>query len=214
MAHSHTLNCSWMKELEQQTHLSAEEITLLQDAGILPLKRRICDKMESWLSDLGTALETLVDNKNEGIFTEVWASSPRITRGDNYRGQAYRVLDYPRFIQGEDLFLFRTVLLWGHPIGVHLILAGKFKDICQGKWGGNLPRLFEGSFLSVQETPWIWESDAPGLVSMEDLTEEGCLQLLVERSFLKVSHFMPLEDYADLVSRVCGIWSSWQNTLR
>ena len=42
------------------------------------------------------------------------AYSGKISRGENYRGLPYLILDYPAYFSQKDIFAFRTMFWWGH----------------------------------------------------------------------------------------------------
>lgn len=54
---------------------------------------------------------------------------PKISKGENYKGLPYVMLDYPRVFGKEDVFAIRTMFWWGHAFSVTLHLKGKYKDL-------------------------------------------------------------------------------------
>src|SRR6187402_1143085 len=58
---------------------------------------------------------------------EIFRTDPKISRGENYKGLPYVILDYPRLFGREDVFAVRTMFWWGHSFHVTLHLKGKYQ---------------------------------------------------------------------------------------
>ena len=54
-------------------------------------------------------------------------SSPKISKGENYKGLPWLVLDYPRYFNKEDIFAIRTLFWWGNFFSITLHISGKYK---------------------------------------------------------------------------------------
>ncbi|MFK7924247.1 MAG: hypothetical protein AB8H47_19985 [Bacteroidia bacterium] len=179
-----------MKPVEFQ--LDPQELALLADSEVLPRKHRVQQKLEKILLQTGQTL-------NEMAFPLPWSSkSPKLSRGENYEQQAYRVMDFPR-IQAEGGFLFyRTLILWGHPIGMHLIASGHFMERLCPSLLAHYPSLAPHWYYAAQDTPWIWQANAQGLIPCHSMEEDQLKIEIAKRKFLKLSSFVDLDQYADL----------------
>lgn len=176
--------------------LSPEEWRVFQDLTFMPLKQQVWEKMEQLLEDFSQVLSA---DLSPTLFPfEEKSGKAKISRGENYHSYAYRVLDYPRLHQGKEFLLFRTLILWGHPIGFHLILSENYRR----KLGPTLPtrllQLPQYWQISAQDSPWIWEPRETNLPFMHTLQEQEINRLLRERKFLKISRFLPLERYSEI----------------
>ena len=54
--------------------------------------------------------------------------SPKISKGENYRGLPYVMLDYPRLFGREEVLAIRTFFWWGHGFSVTLHLKGGYRE--------------------------------------------------------------------------------------
>ncbi len=186
--------------------LDSEEMNLLEDLVVLPRKQQVCKKLEQALSELGSALQPYP--LPEGILPGP-VLAPKLSRGENYHSYAYRVLDQPRFHRGEDLFLFRTVILWGHPIGFHLIVTGELKSKWESAFQAFLPQLPTGYFLSRQANPWLWEAHHPEQILLAKASDQLVKDVIEERAFIKVSYYLALDELDQLISKGRNIWTEW-----
>ncbi|MEM6342228.1 MAG: hypothetical protein AAF927_00055 [Bacteroidota bacterium] len=123
---------------------------------------------------------------------------PKLSRGENYEQQAYRVMDYPRMQEGESFLFYRTLILWGHPIGLHLIVSGHFMERLVPSILSDYKSLDESWQFAAHDNPWIWEADKAGLQSCRNMKVGRLEEEISKRKFLKLSRFLPLEHYAKL----------------
>ncbi len=56
-------------------------------------------------------------------------STPKISKGENYKGLPYVMLDYPRTFGREDILAIRTMFWWGHHFSITLHLKGRYKEL-------------------------------------------------------------------------------------
>ena len=200
-----------MNDSSEFLHLTPAEAAALADRDFLPLKHRVSQKIDAALLDLRDRLLPLLAKGHWPA--PVRQTPPKLSRGENYHHYAYRVLDCPRVFAGADMLAFRSLVLWGHPIGYHLMLAGHYRDTYLPRLLARYQDLPEGAWLSVQETPWIWEADAPGLLPLATLEPDQLRAHLHSRDFIKVSYFLPLQAYEQLPSQGLAYWQAWQDLL-
>jgi len=190
----------------RQAKLTEEELRLLQDATLMPAKFRIWEKIEHILLQLQQQLAATLDTEGNFLPGEIRNNPHKLSRGENYRQNPYRVLDYPKSMSGKDLFTFRTLVLWGDAIGFHLILSGKYREMflpCIRQRATCLPG---GWYLSAQQTPWIWEREAAHLYPCGELDTAQLAALLEKRSFVKFSRFLPLAQYDAIAEQGLLCW--------
>ena len=189
--------------------LTSAEWQVFQDREFMPLKQSVWKKLETQLNVLSReAPDTFRVEGLEG--SPIWKASAKISRGENYNSYSYRCWDFPRYFHQEDMFLFRLMLLWGHPIGIHLILSGSFKKEIEKKLLTS--PLSTDWFLSRQESPWIWEKVEKDILKLNagEAEIEACLR---EREFLKLSRFFDLQESYRLSSLCREAWEELSSLL-
>ena len=55
-------------------------------------------------------------------------STPKISKGENYKDLPYVMLDYPRCFQKEKTIAIRTFFWWGNFFSINLQLSGEYKE--------------------------------------------------------------------------------------
>lgn len=193
--------------------LSPAELSLFHDQAVMPLKFSILAKMEALLDNLRNVIgENLVPLVTK-FPPEFDMTEGKISKGENYHTFPYRVLDFPRAFHGEDVFTFRCVILWGHPIGFHIILKGRYKVLLQERIIGQAAGIPESMMLATGNDPWKWEFIAEEYLQARALQEPAIANVVRANSFLKISFFMPLEQYLDIPTTGGTLWQFWQSYL-
>ena len=106
--------------------LSQEEEELVATADWILTKNRVIQKINQLLSNVQTSQQQFLQTCTT-LEKEVLASSPKISKGENYKGLPWLVLDYPRSFNKEEVFAIRTLFWWGNFFSVTLHLSGKYK---------------------------------------------------------------------------------------
>ena len=115
----------------------------------------------------------------EGVVTP----DPKVSKGENYKGLPYVVLDYPRIFGREDVLAVRAMFWWGHAFSVTLHLKGRYQSLLLPVIRSNWEVLASAGFhIGVSQDEWRHEH-APGNYSV--LTGEALERM--ERPFLKLS---------------------------
>jgi hypothetical protein len=103
--------------------LSSRELDLVCDAGIILTKNNIIAKVYELMGQLS---EMYIEELKTYSDVAITATPPKISRGENYEGLPWVMLDYPRYFKAEDHFAIRTFFWWGHFLGISLLVKGKF----------------------------------------------------------------------------------------
>lgn len=101
-----------------------KELSFLSDIEILKYRETAYEKVKHLLREVKSQLEPTVISLNNLLPTGSLTQGGKISKGENLLGLPYLILDYPRFKQGEELLLFRTMFWWGKYFSVTLHLQG------------------------------------------------------------------------------------------
>ena len=94
-----------------KVRLSAEEMRLVRDPAWILTKNSVMGKVVAMFGELSGG----------------W-KEPKISKGENYKGLPWVMLDYPRVFGKEDVYAIRTFFLWGHAFSVTLHLKGIYRE--------------------------------------------------------------------------------------
>jgi hypothetical protein len=129
-----------MDKSDAKLQLSAEEMRLVTDPVWILTKNSIMAKVvglfaglsEEWRERWGGGQLAGVPGRESrvpGRLSLVPRSEPKISRGENYKGLPWVMLDYPRVFGREDVFAIRTMFWWGHAFSVTLHLKGEWQRL-------------------------------------------------------------------------------------
>jgi hypothetical protein len=127
--------------MDANLQLSAEEMRLVIDPDIILTKNSIIRKVVEMFAALSAEWRGLAPDgvapASEAPAGEVPAGEapaseapaawePKISKGENYKGLPWVMLDYPRVFGKEDVLAIRTMFWWGHAFSMTLHLKGKY----------------------------------------------------------------------------------------
>ena len=138
--------------------------------------------------------------------------SPKISKGENYQGLPYVMLDYPRLFGREDVLAIRTFFWWGHYFSVTVHLKGTYREqylpVLQQRWA---ELAATGFHVGISDDEWrhehVPENYRP-IVSAEDLKDKtGEAGDLVPRpGFLKLSAACGLDRWDEAHEVLLGLF--------
>src|SRR5688572_17017211 len=106
--------------------LSKKEMELLIDPQWILTKNLILKKAWSLLEHVQSIQDIIISEVNN-LPESVTKTNAKISRGENYRGLPYLILDQPRFFKRDDILAIRTMFWWGNYFSVTLHIGGDMK---------------------------------------------------------------------------------------
>ena len=136
--------------------LSAKELELVNNAGWILTKNAIIEKVYLLFGGLSDVYRAALD-KNV-LFTpeDIGTRSPKISKGDQYEGLPWVMLDYPRHFTGDDAFGIRSFFWWGNFCSITIQLSGRFQE----KYAASVQHYFQTHsrcrdwFIGTGTDPW------------------------------------------------------------
>ncbi|MFI5135417.1 MAG: hypothetical protein ACHQD9_06155 [Chitinophagales bacterium] len=181
-----------MQKEDSKVRLSKEEIHLLRDQDFFYSKKIITEKIVHELS------ETVEEIKASGIFKRISfppgtdISTGKISKGENYLGLPYIVLDFPRLFTPEKILTFRTMVWWGNFIS-HAMLMSVTKDDSVYRLTRQVWLLIEKKvYFCTNESPWHHHFQLNNYVPLELVLKREIEDHLEEKKFLKVARKIPM----------------------
>ena len=171
-----------------QETLSDYEKLVVNDRQLLLTKQIIIKKVVDKFSELASAYGDMIKE----ILPSIQAGSPKISKGENYLGLPYVMLDYPGIFGRHDIFAIRCFFWWGNFFSITLHLSGiyqqQYEAILQNAIKHNL---FENWYISVNESQWEHHLQVDNYTP---ITQEFKPELS-EKTFIKLAKKIPLEQW-------------------
>jgi hypothetical protein len=138
----------------------------------------------------------------------------KISKGENYNGFPYRVLDFPRLFTPANIFACRAMLLWGHHYALHILLSGPLAEPLRLRLAQRLDQLAHTPLLlCTHETPWQWEYAPASFIQIATAPQATVKEIIVEAPFVKLSCFWALNDYDSFMAQAPAVWQQVQPLL-
>lgn len=161
-------------------------------------KNTILQKVKQLLAALQQEQQGSMAKFNAALPGELSRSSPKISRGENYQGLPYFMLDHPRVFEQNDIVAIRTMFWWGNFFSTTLHVSGKYKKPVEEKiLAGFLSLQEQGFFVCVNEEQWEHHFETVNYIPLREITAEELKQLLQKRSFIKLANKISLQQWEE-----------------
>lgn len=175
--------------------LGSEEMSLLTNTHFFEQKRKVLNIIIQSLGDLESAYMEIAGDFSTEIPKEALQKRGKISRGENYRGLPYLILDHPAYFSKQGIFAFRTLIWWGNPISITFHISGDYLQKFKIQLVAGLPNLnLTNLFICINSNQFEHHFESNNYISLHDfISENGNPEKLMnERGFLKIMHKMPL----------------------
>ncbi len=194
--------------------LSAEEMALMTRADWILTKNSVIQKTKQLLADLQTEQQQLLSSYKSLFPAEIINSSPKISKGENYKGLPYLVLDYPRYFNKEDAFAIRIFFWWGNFFSVTLHLSGIYKKSREKKISGSFEILKRKEFsVCINEDQWEHHFEKDNYIRLDTLTLTSFEEIIGKKDFIKLSKKIPLQQWNEAEKELLKIFAHLITTL-
>jgi hypothetical protein len=171
---------------EAKIQLSPEELDLVENGDWILTKNTIISKVYLLFGNLAEKMKVKLDCINSPDLTN--KTNPKISKGENYNGLPYVILDYPRIFLKEDIFAIRTLFWWANYFSVTLHLKGSYKDLFIERIKENRALLAEKDFyISISGDEWMHELDLKNYLPLSLTDRDTFEDISCRHSFLKIS---------------------------
>lgn len=200
---------------ETKIQFSPAEMELMCNAQVILTKNRVLYGIKQLLEGLEQRLAKEAYFLNEPSLTEYFNAPPKISRGENYLGLPYLVLDYPRHFDSVNILAIRTMFWWGHSFSSTLHLSGSLKELFTEKLEAFYFSLSKGNYyIGVNEDPWQHHFEEDNYLPINGMSEEAFGSYCREYDHLKLAKQFPLQEIESIEEDLLNSWRALINTLK
>ncbi|MCG2614714.1 hypothetical protein LZZ85_10500 [Terrimonas sp. NA20] len=179
--------------------LSRFEEQLVTDSSWLLTKNAVLEKIKLMLASLQDGQNEILLGVKDRLPAEVLQPSPKISRGENYLGLPWMVLDHPRYFDRDNLFAVRTMFWWGNFFSTTLLLSGRHKDRYRERIADEWDMLRNDEFyISHNLSAWDHHFENDNYTALREMDELQFRQHLQTHSFIKLAKKISLENWDTL----------------
>jgi hypothetical protein len=178
--------------------LSQKETELITNAEFILTKNAILEKVKQLLAELQEKQQSFLQHPQLFLEEDEINLSSKISKGENYKGLPYLILDYPRIFSASNTFAVRTMFWWGHSFSTTLHLSGNYKKRFEEKIITSLPSLIsKGFFYCVNESPWEHDFETSNYLPLTAINKTSVEKSIRDKPFIKLAIKIPLHQWDD-----------------
>lgn len=182
--------------------LSSAEIELLTNGEIILTKNSIQQKMVALLSQTAQTLQ-----QYNTLYPEAHSTPPKISKGENYSGLPYVVLDYPRITSGNNLLFVRSFFWWGNFYSSTLQLAGDYKTKHLSGIAESWQVLADKKyFVGIHPNPWQHHFEKDNYQEIAEVNGPEFNQILHQQAHIKIAARWPLQTWDAAATNLENSW--------
>lgn len=194
--------------------LSPEEAALITRAGWILTKNNILQKTKQLLANIQTEQRHIIESHSSFFPEEILNTSPKISKGENYKGLPWLVLDYPRYFNKENVFAVRTFFWWGNFFSCTLHLSGIYKKKYQEKIIRSFESLKTNDIsICIHDDQWEHHFETTNYLPLQNITVFRFAETIIKRPFIKLSKKIPLEEWNEAENKLLEIFSQLINPI-
>jgi len=171
------------------TRFSPDDLSFIEDTELIIRKNNLVRQLFAHLSDLR---EELTHGLSQDPILNIKFPHGKISKGENYRGFPYLVLDYPSIFKKDNIFAYRTIVWWGHFYSNNIILKGKYLSPFKGRLFVDLPDL-KADYFFLGRNPWQHDFDQ-SYIPIKELSEDLIKEQILNNKFVKVAQQYDLKE--------------------
>lgn len=181
---------------QAKIRLSSTEIELIKNADWILTKNAVIEKIVLFFSSLQQEQESLLRLYKDKLPSKFLTSSPKISKGENYLGLPYVVLDYPRFFDESGFGAIRTMFWWGNFFSITLHLAGGNKKAFEEKLINAYPLLMDNEFYCcINVNEWVHQFSTENYIAVSGMEENEYTKQIKEAAFVKTATKISLDQW-------------------
>lgn len=186
--------------------LSQKEQELVIDASFILTKNAILEKVKLLLLDVLENQQVILQSPQLFLENDWETLSAKISKGENYKGLPYLILDYPRCFGNSSIFAIRTMFWWGNFFSITLQLAGDYKKTFEEKIIDAIPKLTASNFfLCINEDQWQHDFEATNYLSLTSINNNELEKYIREKPFIKIATKIPIHQW-DKVPDILSVY--------
>ncbi len=179
---------------DAKIHLSKLEKELVLNKEWIFTKQLIIEKVYNLFGELHCVFQKISENEKNFLPEYFQITAGKISKGENYDGLPYVMLDYPSLFSKENIFSIRTMFWWGNFFSITLhISGGKYK--LKENFSNLIAYLSENNFyVCVNENEWQHGFEPSNYIAGKNM-DVNQLRELSKKNFFKISKSIELSKW-------------------
>ncbi len=177
--------------------LSPEEEALLNRTDWILTKNKLLGKVKQLFSELQLEQSRLL-HATPNIPGDIVRSSPKISKGENYKGLPWIILDYPRLFTKDSFLAIRTLFWWGNFFSTTLHVSGAYKNAYLQRFIGSFAHVHKQQFcICINEDEWQHHFEDDNYYKIDKMNQSDFEAAARRHSFIKLAKKLSLDQWND-----------------
>jgi len=179
----------------QPTLFSKKEILTLNEDSFFRTKKIVTEKIFHQFSETVSAIQSTPSFKKISFQKGTDITTGKISKGENYLGLPFIILDFPRLFSPEKILAFRTMIWWGNFVSCTLLISGEQVLLAKKNLVNHLSALKKKNvFVCINASPWHHHFETGNFLSMKSLSKQDAASILANLVFVKVARKIPVSE--------------------
>ena len=176
--------------------LSEEEKRLISNGDWILTKNGILAKVNALLTAVMHGQSDWLA-LNAGRFdAALLTGSPKISRGENYLGLPWLMLDHPRLFTRHNTCAVRVFFWWGNFFSITLQLSGPSLERYRTRVSNSAAAFGERDYLlGIADDPWVHHAGTDNYLPVNEMDETDFREQVSNRGFVKLMTIVALDDW-------------------
>ena len=172
---------------------SSKELELAANTDWILTKNQIVRKVIDHFAEIAGLYQSAVARSPTRFPEKILTLPYKISKGENYLGLPWVMLDYPRLFEKENIFAIRTLFWWGNFFSITLHLSGSWKKVLESSIIRNLDILRQNYFsLSINPDPWVHHFSENNYCYLPDTDNRNAIEVIKSLSHIKLARNYPV----------------------
>ena len=177
--------------------LSTKERELVLNTDWILTKNAVIQKVYDLFGGLSLEYQDLLTNHHFSLPPEAQKHFPKISKGEQYEGLPWVMLDYPRYYTKSDSFGIRSFFWWGNFCSITIQLSG----IHQQNYFESIQNYFmingiasakcKDWFIGINDDPWLHNFEKNNFQPIS----EKLLKAMPDMRYIKLAKKIPLQQW-------------------
>ena len=182
---------------QTKIHLSKLETELIQNKEWILTKRAIINKVYLLFGEMHKIYKKISEEETYWLVDSLKNYGGKISKGENYEGFPYVILDYPASFSRKSVFAVRTMFWWGNFLSISLHLSGE-----EFRLKNNFSKMFlflrkKKFYVCVNDDEWQHNFEPSNYAAVSGL-EENKFNEIANRNFIKISKNLELNKWNEV----------------
>jgi hypothetical protein len=194
--------------IKTKIRFSKKEKELIVNTDLILTKAEILNKVTLLMESLITEQRKILQQSFNSLPVEVLDNTPKISKGENYKGMPWRVLDYPRIFNKENICAIRTMFWWGNFFSITLHLSGSYKKKIEASITSSYPILKKKKiYYCINADQWQHDFDRNNYISLRGVKKEEFKKAVKGKDFIKLAKRISLKKWKQMPAILLGYFS-------